>query len=74
MSPVWRRSGVNNPYVNQDAAWQRIQDMQREAENRALMEDQKPPIELVALAWIRHSLTQLGRSVSTLQHARKESA
>jgi hypothetical protein len=74
MSPVWRRTGMNNPYVNNDAAWERIQDMQREAENRALMAKENPPIELVALAWMRRSLAHLARSVWTLPRARKETA
>jgi hypothetical protein len=28
-----------NPYMNEDVMWQRLQDVQREAENRRLMAD-----------------------------------
>jgi hypothetical protein len=45
-----------NPYANEDAAWQRLQDMQRERENRSLWSDGAPsPLDvaehLVMRAW-----------------------
>jgi hypothetical protein len=74
MNGVWRRSGMN-PYVNDEVAWQRIQDLQREAENRRMASDGgRKPIELVALAWLKRSLTGLARSARSHRVGRKEIA
>ena len=46
------------PFMNEDAAWQRLQDIQREMENRRLMAAGRPPItlttlrQLAARAWL----------------------
>ena len=72
MKGVWRRSGMN-PYVNDEVAWQRIQDLQREAENRRMVSDSgRKPIELVALAWLKRSLADLSRSARGNRAGRKE--
>jgi hypothetical protein len=72
---VWRRSGMNHPYVNDEVAWQHIQDLQREAENRRMASaGNREPIELVALAWLKRSLAGLGRSARSLRLGRKEIA
>ena len=72
MKGVWRRSGMN-PYVNDEVAWQRIQDLQREAENRRMVSDSgRKPIELVALAWLKRSLAGLARSARGNRAGRKE--
>ena len=75
---VWRRSGMNNPYMNDEVAWQHIQDLQREAENRRMasagIREPIEPIELVALAWLKRSLAGLGRSARSLRLGRKEIA
>jgi len=45
------------PYMNEDAAWQRLQDLQRELENSQLMADGQPDAafqllkRLAARAW-----------------------
>ena len=75
MNGVWRRSGINNPYVNDDAAWQHIQDLQREAENhRMASKGGRQPVELVALAWLKRSLTGVARSARSLGRGRKQIA
>jgi hypothetical protein len=75
MNGVWRRSGMNNPYVNDEVAWQHIQDLQREAENHRMVSAAgRKPIELVALAWLKRSLSGLGRSARSLRLSRKEIA
>jgi hypothetical protein len=75
MNGVWRRSGMNNPDVNHEVAWQHIQDLQREAENRRLVSAAgRQPIELVALAWLKRSLSGLARSARSLRPGRKELA
>jgi hypothetical protein len=75
MNGVWRRSGMNNPYVNDDAAWQHIQDLQREAENHRMASDAgRKPIELVALAWLKRSLSGLVRTARSVRLGRKELA
>ena len=74
MNGVWRRSGMNNPYVNDDAAWQHIQDLQREAENHRMASDGRQPIELVALASLKRSLSGLVRTARSLRFGRKELA
>jgi hypothetical protein len=63
-----------NPYVNDEVAWQRIQDLQREAENHRMLSDRRKPIELVALAWVKRSLAGLVRSARSLRLGRKEIA
>jgi hypothetical protein len=74
MNGVWRRSGMNR-YGNEEVAWQRIQDLQREAENRRLASDgDHKPIELVALAWLKRSLVGVARSTRSLRVGRKEVA
>jgi hypothetical protein len=74
MNGVWRRSGMNR-YGNDEVAWQRIQDLQREAENRRLASDgDRKPIELVALARLKRSLVGLARSARSLRVGRKEVA
>jgi hypothetical protein len=51
---------MNNPYVNDEVAWQHIQDLQREAENHRMAADAgRKPIELVALAWLKRSTARL---------------
>jgi hypothetical protein len=75
MNGVWRRSGMNNPYVNDEVAWQHIQDLQREAENhRMALDGGRQPIELVALAWLKRSLVSLGRSVRSVRFGHREIA
>ncbi len=54
-----------NPYMNEDAAWQRIQDLQREMENRRLAAGH-PPVEVVALVGLGRLLARLGRSAWNL--------
>jgi len=62
MNGVWRRSGYNNPYTNDDVAWQRIQDLQREADNRRMLAGAgRLPVELVALAWVKRSTARMAR-------------
>lgn len=62
MNGAWRRSGYNNPYVNDEVAWQRIQDLQREADNRRMLAGAgRLPVELRALAWLKRSITRLAR-------------
>ena len=64
-----------NPYVNDEVAWQRIQDLQREAENRRMASDGgRKPIELVALGWLKRSLAGLARSARSHRAGRKEIA
>ena len=66
MNGLGRKTGMN-PYVNDEVAWQRIQDLQREAENRRLAFDGgHKPIELVALAWLMRSAARLTRSAWSL--------
>jgi hypothetical protein len=66
---------MNNPYVNEDVAWQHIQDLQREAENhRMASEGGGQPIELVALAWMKRSLSGVARSARNLRPGRKQVA
>jgi hypothetical protein len=55
-----------NPYVNEEVAWQHIQDLQREMENSRLMSAGNPPAEVVALAWLGRRLVRLGRSAWNL--------
>jgi hypothetical protein len=75
MNGVWRRSGMNNPYVNDDVAWQHIQDLQREAENHRMASDGgRKPIELVALAGLRRWLSGLVRTARTRRTGRKQVA
>jgi hypothetical protein len=75
MNGTWRRSGMNNPYANDDVAWQHIQDLQREAENRRMVSgSDRKPIELVALAWLRRSLASVGRWARSLRPGRREIA
>jgi hypothetical protein len=74
MNGVWRRSGMNNPYVNDDVAWQHIQDLQREAENHKMLSAGREPIELVALAWLKRSTARAVRSVRILRPGRRETA
>jgi hypothetical protein len=71
MNGTWRRSGMNNPYANVDVAWQRIQDLQREAENRRLVPDHEP-VELAALVWLKRGL--VGLSASARKLAKRGSA
>ena len=65
---------MNNPYVNDDAAWQHIQDLQREAENHRMASDGRKPIELVALAWLKRSVLGLVRTARSIRLGRKELA
>jgi len=37
------------PYMNEDAAWQHLQDLQREVENRRLMAQGRPGFAVEAL-------------------------
>jgi hypothetical protein len=47
-----------HPYMNEDAAWQRFQDMQREMDNRRLLAAGRPSVtleilrRLAARAWL----------------------
>jgi hypothetical protein len=53
------------PYLNEDAAWQRLQDMQREMENRRLMAAGRPHVtlgtirQLAARAWLLAGLAAM---------------
>lgn len=40
------------PYVNEDAAWQRLQDIQREMENHRLLAAGQPGATLELLRWL----------------------
>jgi hypothetical protein len=66
---IWRRTGMN-PYVNEDAAWQHIQDLQREMENSRLMAAGNPPAEVVAVVWLGRRLVRLGSAVWNLSAGR----
>ena len=54
-----------HPFINQDAAWQRLQDMQREMENRRLMAAGRPRAtletlrQLAARAWLLAGLAAM---------------
>ena len=66
---------MNNPYVNDEVAWQHIQDLQREAENHRMVSGAgRKPIELVALAWLKRSLSGLVRTARSVRLGRKELA
>jgi hypothetical protein len=53
------------PYMNEDAAWQRLQDIQREMENRRLMAAGRPHAtlgtlrQLAARAWLLAGLAAM---------------
>jgi hypothetical protein len=53
------------PYLNEDAAWQRLQDMQREMENRRLMAAGRSRVslemvkQLAARAWLLAGLAAM---------------
>ena len=47
---------MTNPYMNEDAAWQRLQDVQRELENSRLTAAEHPQ---AALATIRRLATRV---------------
>ena len=55
-----------NPYVNEDVAWQRIQDLQREMENSRLMAAGYTPPALVSLAGLGRWVARLGTSAWNL--------
>jgi hypothetical protein len=75
MNGVWRRSGINNPYVNDEVAWRHIQDLQREAENRRMvLGSGRKPVELVALDWVKRSLSGAARAARSLRPGRKQVA
>ena len=40
------------PYMNEDAAWQRVQDLQREIENSRLMAQGQPGATLQLIRWL----------------------
>ena len=62
---IWRRTRMN-PYVNEDVAWQRIQDLQREMENSRLLAAGNPPAEVVAVVGLVRWLVRLVRSAWNL--------
>lgn len=66
---IWRRTGMN-PYVNEEVAWQHIQDLQREMENSRLVAAGNPPAEVVALVGLGRWLVRLGRSAWNLPAGR----
>jgi len=41
-----------HPFMNEDAAWQRLQDIQREMENRRLMAAGQPGTPLEFFRWL----------------------
>jgi len=41
-----------HPFMNEDAAWQRLQDIQREMENRRLMAAGQPDTTLEFFRWL----------------------
>jgi hypothetical protein len=55
-----------NPYVNEEVAWQRIQDLQREMESSQLLAAGYTPPALVALLGLGRSVARLGRSAWNL--------
>lgn len=67
--------------INEDLAWLRVQDRQREAENRRLMAGPRSPglmpalgrlmVRTLANAWSRRSATQsvARRTIETQHHA-----
>ena len=65
MPILWRRTRMN-PYVNEEVAWQRIQDLQREMENSRLLAAGYTPPALVALLGLGRSVARLGRSAWNL--------
>ena len=54
-----------HPFINEDAAWQRLQDIQREMENRRLMAAGRPHAtfetikQLAARAWLLAGLAAM---------------
>jgi hypothetical protein len=48
-----------NPYVNEDVMWQRLKDVQREAENRRLLGRGQRP----SLSSVFHAARELARAV-----------
>lgn len=69
-----------NSRINEDLAWLRVQDLQREAENRRLMAGPRSPRipalgrligRMVATAWSRRSATKpaVRTTVKTQHHA-----
>jgi hypothetical protein len=65
MPIIWRRTRMN-PYMNEEVAWQRIQDLQREMENSHLMAAGYMPPALVALVGLGRRVARLGRSAWNL--------
>jgi hypothetical protein len=66
---------MNNPYVNDEVAWRHIQDLQREAENRRLVSGSgRKPTELVALDWVKRSLSGAARAARSFRRGRKQVA
>jgi hypothetical protein len=59
MNSIWRRTRMN-PYADEDVAWQRIQDLQREMENSRLLAAGYPPAALVALIGLGRLVARLG--------------
>ncbi len=59
-----------NPYVNEEMAWQRIQDLQRESEHSRLTRAGSSSPALVALIGLGRSIARLGRSAWNLPWGR----
>ncbi len=49
------------PFMNEDAAWQRLQDIQREMENRRLMAAGQPGTALEFVIWLAARAWHLAR-------------
>jgi len=69
-----------NPYVNEDAMWQRLKDLQREAENRRLMRTENGTTAwdmvktLAARAWLLAGLAMQRPPRRTWTDAGREDA
>lgn len=57
------------PFMNEDVAWQRLQDLQREMENSRLVAEQGPPA-LARLA--RYLGGRVGKLLATTRAARRQ--
>jgi hypothetical protein len=54
------------PYMNEEVAWQRIQDLQREMENSHLLAAGFTPPAIVALVGLGRAAARLGRTAWNL--------
>ncbi len=57
-----------HPFMNEDAAWQRVQDIQREMENRRLMAAGQPGTTLQFFMWLAARAWHLAGLAATRPH------